>query len=182
MLSYPSTFSPLQAPSPQVVLLLRPPTGFYPTINIILQGGNPEVESKTVEKLKADVVDSYRAVGLYDAEVLSGEKRDAAERKVFFAKIAYKQRDATVYSGVYIIPSNGHYFVLTLIDAPENFDESYPVLQSIVSTLHLKSPPPALPAAESNSTVFLWFSAVGALLVFVKIGVMVFSPRKSDGF
>lgn len=174
-LEYPSFFSPLRAPSPQVLLLLRPPTGRYPSFNILLEMGDPQVEKKSIDQLKGDITDSYRAVGLFDAEVINSEKRQGAGRTIFYTEVRYKQKDEPLRTGVYIIPGGEEYYVLTLISDEANFSSNVHYIDEIVSTLSLKTIAPPPPEPKRAGSPLFW---LGTFLVFLLIVKGMFSLLK----
>lgn len=177
VLSYPPEFSPVTGPSPQVLLLLRPSGAHYPTLNILKQAGDPKVEDKSVSQLQADVVDSYRAVGLYDAEIMRAEKRTAAGRTVFYAEVAYSNRSVPVIAGVYLVPARGLYFVVTFIDTREGFGGSRGVLEGIMGTLALRDPPPPPSPGRDVSGILVWLGGIFGVLIGAKVLVSLFRRR-----
>ncbi len=172
--SYPGNFSVVPPPSPQVLLFLRPSEGRYPTFNVLMQVGNPKAEERTVTQLKSDVVDSYRAVGLYDAEVVQGEKRQIAGRTAFYARVAYKTKEEELVAGVYIVPVKEAYYVMTLVDSAQGYVESVAVLEALMKTVQLRDPPPVPTSGRDFTQLLLWFGGIVALLILVKVGHLVF--------
>lgn len=177
-LEYPSLFAPAKANSSQVLLLLHPKEARFPTFNMLVQPGNPHIEEKTLLELKADVVDSYRGVGLYDAEVRFGERRTIAGRTVYFAKVFYLLDKIPLTAGVYIIPGHDRYYACTFVATEGQYDQDEVYLNTIINTLTLQEPAPPPPSTTEPHTALFWFAVIfGVLLCGKAVQVMI---KKSD--
>ena len=179
-----------------VLFVAKPGSDLLPSMTLVTQVGNPKITEKSIGELANDVVDSYRAVGLVDAESTGkhmmgqqsegatpaaeaqgykekdiGQKLNLAGRTVFFTRVNYTRGDVPLTAGLYIFPAAESYFVLTLIDTTENLPNSIQMLHAAAKTVSItsKAPEGAL-ITEQQSVVLWWF--VGAI-IFIAIIALI---------
>jgi hypothetical protein len=165
-LFYPSSFERvIKPPSSEVVLLLKGPQGGYPSINVIKLVGDPKIAQKSVYDLGTDVVDSYRAVGLIDAEISQSEKKKLADRDVFFTKVSYLMKGSQMAAAVYVVPTLHHYFVFTFVDSKDAYPTTVRIMENIMKGVSLlRDPAPIAPPREDGRVMLYWIAGVFALL------------------
>lgn len=172
---YPNKLEKLSPPTKETLLLLRPNGARFPSINVLMQPGNPKVEEKSVAELRRDVVDSYRKVGLIEAESKFSEKRNRAGRTVFYTEISYPQDKIDLMSAVYIIPAQGEYYIVTQIDNAQGFKDNLNILESIVGSFTLRDPPPQ-PEKKPLMGQWGWYLGAGAILLLI-IAAVYFTAK-----
>jgi hypothetical protein len=157
-LSWPNYFLRVQGDDPAsrtALLLLRPASGAFPTINLIEVPGRFEL-SRASEL----VADSYRSVGLTDAVV-----KEAAVLPQGWAEleVAYGGGLGPTISRVLVIPRADSHLVLTMVDTAALASAHESLWRSIASSIQVEhTDHPDLEAGRAQSVPPLW-----AVLVIV---------------
>ena len=182
-LFYPSSFERvLKTPSSEVVLLLKGPLGAYPSINIIKLVGDPKIAQRSIYDLGTEVVDSYRAVGLIDAEISQAEKKRLADRDVFFTKVSYLMKGSPMAASVYVVPTLHHYFVFTFVDSKDAYPSTVRTMENLMKGVSLRDPAPAAPPKQDGTVMLYWIAGVFALLIGAWIlSLLLKKPTKFQG-
>lgn len=161
-------FTPLGAVSPQVLLILKPNAGRYPTCNIIIEGGSLTIASSNLSKLTEQVLASYRSVGLTDAAPRNAAIRKVAGRDSFAVLLDYMDRGVEVRSDVTLIPhSRNTYLIFTCITERSQFDQLTPYSTTMLESISIKK---VLPSMEEKAQNNLGIYALGGVL----LGIAVF--------
>jgi hypothetical protein len=155
---YPNTYQKDdKLPTKDVVTVLKGPLGGYPTINVIKQSGDPKIAERSADDLAKEIVDSYRAVGLIEAEVVSSEKVKIAKRDAVYAKLLYPLKDEQVAAGVYLVQTIHNYFVFTFVDAKDTYPTNVIEFEKMMKTLSLRDPAPEVKPKEDGKILVYWF-------------------------
>lgn len=111
-ITYPSYFEP--ADSSLAALLLKTKGQTYPTFNILRQNESYSLSVAVSEQVKR-VEDSYRAVGLIDAQAKDGILRQSEHASYFETQVRFTQGDEDLSATVTIFPAGEHHYINTFI-------------------------------------------------------------------
>jgi len=160
-LGIPSDFEAVKVEQPNVLLALRHRTTGEPTLNIIVEPGSFEVEGKWTTQRGAEVVSSYRRLGLTDVTLVESSIRRLGGIAAYQIKLRYlfdqsSPREATVL----LLPSVATHFIVTGIDKVPSASPGS--LDSLLSGIAL-STPQATDNSDGNVS-FKWLILLAAFL------------------
>ena len=90
-LKLPTGYEAIAIPEPRVALAARPRRGGFPTLTVTVDPGPFHGEQPHVELRGARILESYRAIGLVDAELKAVSASRRGDRPVVEAQLEYTQ-------------------------------------------------------------------------------------------
>lgn len=123
-LRYPDNFEPVLVSQPGVVLALKVKGHSFPTFNIIYQVGNYAFSERSAEEKSAEIMNSYKLVGITDAKLISTDEQAIEDIPIFNVELRYTLQGENLCSNVSIVPGLNRHFIMTFIDDCSSYANS----------------------------------------------------------
>lgn len=147
-----------ESPAQGTLLVLRHRSKPFPTVNLLRIPGRFDLA-----RAAETVADSYRSVGLTDAQVVRAETLPQGWAEL---ELSYRGSAGLSTSYVLVIPRAESHVVLTMVDTAENAKHNLPLWRAIVdSTKAAASPLGAVESGVAQSVPPIW--AVVLLLAII---------------
>ncbi|RIL08514.1 MAG: hypothetical protein DCC75_08695 [Proteobacteria bacterium] len=123
-LDFPRDFEAVdtKAAVPGLILAVRHREMGFPTFNVIMQPGAFEFEESSYKREADRIVDSYRALGITDAALLSSELSSISGLQALITRIRYTNQERLLIAQAAIISGQDRHYILTYIDTESNFE------------------------------------------------------------
>lgn len=109
-----------------IALFLRPVdrNSKFPTFNVLEIAGTLQFTGKTEAELAANILKSYRLVGILSAAVVTSSffEDENTKGQKFNAELSYSDKGQNLRSGVTVVPGYGRHYILTFVDLDQDFE------------------------------------------------------------
>jgi hypothetical protein len=138
-LELPAGYQVIAIPEPRVALAARPSGGGFPTLTVTVEPGPFHGEQPQVELRGARILESYRAIGLIDAQLKGVSTPSGRERTTVNAQLEYTQGERRFLAEVTEITVPERRITVTWLGPREVVQHSYADLNKVRESLRVES-------------------------------------------
>ncbi len=124
----------------------RGPGSGYPNVNVIREPLNQGLTGLPVDRRVADIIQSYKAIGLTDAIATKQEVLHIGGVEVLEVTIDYTSLERLMKAVVAVFSREDRLFTMTILDHQRAFRLSESTARGIVRSISFREAPPPLPA------------------------------------
>jgi len=168
--SYSSVFEPVSLTTPGVLILLSHQSSNYPTFNVILLSGPPDLATSPSKRAER-FINQYRAVGLDSSKLISSDLIELGDKKVQSFELQYPLQGEKMRSSLQWIPFNHYSLLLTYIDKEQNFKQNKHLHQAILDSFTVTD---ALSYSEDQPELRAALLYLLAIFLFILISGVLF--------
>jgi hypothetical protein len=136
-LKLPTGYEAIAIPEPRVALAARPRRGGFPTLTVTVDPGPFHGEQPHVELRGARILESYRAIGLVDAELKAVSASRRGDRPVVEAQLEYTQGGSRFLAEVTEITVPERRITITWLGPREVVEHSFGELGKVRESLRV---------------------------------------------
>jgi len=176
--TYPAQFTPRSADLPGALVLLVHTDDSYPTFNVVLQSGPPNLSRDRARRAQ-QFVNEYKAIGIDSARLLSSHEVEVQGIPVEAFEIRYLLSEVPMRSSIQWVPFEGYSLLLTYIDTEQNFEANQELQAAILESFSfLRTPLTDRTGANTHNRQLSYIIVLVSLLLLLSILIWWFRRAK----
>jgi len=176
--AYPAQFTPRSTDLPGALVLLVHTDESYPTFNVVLQSGPPNLSRDRATRAQ-QFVNEYKAIGIDSARLISSHEIELHGVAVESFELRYLLSEVPMRSSIQWVPFKDYSLLLTYIDTEQEFESNLELQSAILESFSfLRTPLTNRTVPNNHNRQLSYIIMLVSLLLLLSILIWWFRRAK----